>query len=292
MKPKISGANLSLEYENIESSLYKVSVSVVDIISQEAYDRIITNFEASTIVDIEKEAIDNLQRAMLHFAIYEHSIFLIAQIGNDGITVKKTDDNTTIYKYLQDELNQKLITTAWFWINQLIKLMNANTDVFTEWTNSVQKIELDKLPVSLSDFNKWVGVSASGGEYFMLSSSWIIREVWMDCVDSRKVEKSDAIIRALCYEVMGRACERLSYQVLPEPIRKDIDNEMSKTSKDKSSDYVKEKIAQKFRSKAETYWQAVDMQIKRAEIAAEKKTVQSQPIVGADRNEEDKFFCS
>ena len=75
MKPKISGANLSLEYENIESSLYKVSVSVVDIISQEAYDRIITNFEASTIVDIEKEAIDNLQRAMLHFAIYEHSIF-------------------------------------------------------------------------------------------------------------------------------------------------------------------------------------------------------------------------
>ena len=97
----------------------------------------------------------------------------------------------------------------------------------------------------MSDFNKWVGVSASGGEYFMLSSSWIIREVWMDCVDSRKVEKSDAIIRALCYEVMGRACERLSYQVLPEPIRKDIDNEMSKTSKDKSSDYVKEKNCSK-----------------------------------------------
>ena len=104
MKPKISGANLNLDYENIESSLYKVAVEITEIISQKAYDRLIQIFtgEYTTPDDDEKvktqdSAVDYLQRAMLHLCIYEHSIFLIAQIKNDGITVQKTDNDTTIY---------------------------------------------------------------------------------------------------------------------------------------------------------------------------------------------------
>ena len=41
---------------------------------------------------------------MLHFAVFEHTIFFITRVSNDGITVKKNDDETTAYKYQVDEL--------------------------------------------------------------------------------------------------------------------------------------------------------------------------------------------
>ncbi len=302
MKPKISGANLKLDFENIESSLYKVAVDMSELLSQGVYDRLMKIYdseyspaESEEKINIQKQAIDYLQRTMLHFAVYEHTIFLIAQIGNDGITVKKTDDQTTIFKYQQDELNLKLITTAWFWVNRLIKLMSENPDIFTEWADSEPSKNLTDLPVDLPNFNKWVGVATSGGEYFMISAAWIIREVWIDCVQSRfgkdaEIKKTDNITRAVCYEVLGRACERLAYSVLPEPIRKDIDNEMGKNHREKSDIYIKEKVSQALLSKAAIYWNAVDMEIKSAEIAEQRKTASSKPIIGTPkRTEGDKF---
>jgi hypothetical protein len=52
-------------------------------------------------------AVDFLQRAMLHFTL-------------------------TAYKYQTDELNNKLISTGWFWINQLIQYLNRHADDFPE----------------------------------------------------------------------------------------------------------------------------------------------------------------
>ncbi|MCL1942548.1 MAG: hypothetical protein FWF54_03240 [Candidatus Azobacteroides sp.] len=295
MKPKISGANLSLEFENIESSLYKVAATVPGNISQELYDRLVKNYINNTTDDKELTAVDYLQRAMLHFTVFEHVIFLIAQISNDGITTKKNDSETTIFKYQQDELNNKLITTGWFWMNQLIQFLNKNEEVFSEWAESKEKKAFDELPVNLSDFNKWVGVESTGGEYFMLSAGWIIREVWLDCVCSRieKPEKTDSISRAVCYEVMGRACERLAYSCLPEPVRRDIDNEMGKNHKQQADKDIRERIAEKFLIKARLYWNIVDLEIKKKEIAGQKKERSSQPVIGQKNiTEEDKFCLS
>lgn len=294
MKPKISGMNLSLDYYNIESSLYKVAAKMPEIISTDLYDRLAEAYPETTD-NKEKAAIDYLQRAMLHFAVYEHMIYLILHIGNDGITTKKTDSETTAYKYQTDDLNDNLLSTAWFWMNQLITFLNKNTDDFTEWTDSDQKKDYDSLPVRLSDFNKWVGVELTGGEFFMLSAGWIIREVWIDCVGSRKkdAEKTDAITRAVCYEVMGRACQRLAYSALPSPIRRDIDNEMSKNHRAQADQDIRKSVSVKFLTQASTYWNAVDMEIKKAHIAEQKKTHLSQPVIGERIiTEDDKFYCS
>jgi hypothetical protein len=294
MKPKISGMNLSLDYENIESSLYKVAAKMPDIISAELYDELADAYPTTT--DAKKiQAIDFLQRAMLHFAVYEHMIYLILHIGNDGITTKKTDSETTAYRYQTDDLNDNLLTTAWFWMNQLIGFLNKNLDDFIKWKDSDQKKDYDSLPIRLSDFNKWVGVELTGGEYFMLSTGWIIREVWMDCVSSRKkdAEKTDVITRAVCYEVMGRACQRLAYSALPSPIRRDIDNEMSKNHRAQADQDIRKNVAVKFITQASTYWNAVDMEIKKAQIADQKKTHLSQPVIGERIiTEDDKFYCS
>lgn len=295
MKPKISGLNLSLEYYNIESSLFKVAAKIPDTISRGMYDKIVEASSEESSEDKYKPAIDYLQRGMLHFAVYEHMIYLVLRISNDGITTKKTDSETTAYKYQTDELNNNLISTAWFWMNMLIQYLDEKEDDFPEWKNSDQKKEYDALPITLSDFNKWVGVEATGGEYFMMSAGWIIREVWIDCVQSRikKPEKTDAITRALCYEVMGRACQRLAYSNLPFPIRRDIDNEMGKNHRAQADKDIRERISEKFLNQSRSYWNAVDLEIKKKEIAEQKKTLASKPIIGENSiREDDKFYYS
>ena len=293
MKPKISGNNLSLEYDNIESSLVKVGADIARTLPQALIDRLVNKFESGNIPNPDATALDYLQRAWMHFTIFEHLIFLITRISNDGVTVKKNDDETTAYKYQTDQLNNKLITTAWFWMNLLIQFLNEHLTDFPEWADSDQKKEFSELPVDLSDFNRWVGVSLAGGEFFMISAGWIIREVWMDCVSSRLPDptKTDAIARAVCYEVMGRATQRLAYSALPEPIRIDIDNEMGKNHRAQADKYIKEYISGQFLQKASTYWNAVDMEIKKEEMEANRKTSGDSPILGERNfNESDKFF--
>ena len=296
MKPKISGANLSLEYDNLESSMMKVGADILQILPGKLIDRLVEKYLIGNAPEPDSTAIDYLQRAMLHFTVFEHTIFLITRVSNDGITIKKNDDETTAYKYQVDELNNKLITTAWFWMNQLIKFLNEHLTDFPEWADSEEKKTFDELPVDLSDFNRWVGVSLSGGEYFMMCAGWIIREVWIDCVRSRfsdPIVKTDAIARAVCYEVMGRATQRLAYSALPEPIRIDIDNEMGKNHRAKADEYIKEYVAKQFLQKALTYWNAVDLEIKQKDIQENRKTAGSRPIVGERLvTESDKFFVS
>jgi len=150
MKPKISGANLSLDYDNIESSLIKVGTEIARTLPQSPINRLVSAYLSASSKDPEATAIDYLQRAMLHFAVFEHTIFLITRVSNDGITIKKNDDEPTAFKYQVDELNNKLITTAWFWMNQLIQFLNDHLDDFPEWADSDQKKAFFELPPDFS----------------------------------------------------------------------------------------------------------------------------------------------
>jgi hypothetical protein len=230
---------------------------------------------------------------MLHFTIYEHKIYIILNVSNDGVTVKKNDDETTAFKYQEDEFVDNLLSTAWYWMDALIQYLNEHIADFPEWAESQQKKDSDALPVTLDDFNKWVGVEFAGGEYFILSAGWIIREVWFDCVCSRDKEpqKTDAIARAVCYEVMGRVCGRLACNCLPSPIRKDINNEMGKNHAAQADKDIREKVAVKFLTQANTYWNAVDLEYKKKAIADQKKTQLSRPIIGKPQVREDDKFC-
>lgn len=293
MKPKISGMNLSLEYFNIESSLMKTAAKIPATISKAQYVKLCEYAIEKNMSEVYHTAVDYLQRAMLHFAINEHLIYLTVRVSNDGITTKKNDDETTAYKYQTNDLSNDLITTAWFWMNQLIAWMNDHLDDFPEWKESDERNAYEELPVDINDFNKWVGVELAGGEAFMVNIAWIIREVWNDCVCSRfkDPEKTDAIARAVCYDVMGRACERLAYYLLPYPIRYDVNTEMGKNHAAQADKDIRERVAGKFVLKAKTYWNNVDMEIKQAEMEAQRATAADRPIVGEKNiKQSDKFY--
>jgi hypothetical protein len=291
MKPLVSGNNLTLNYDNIESSLAKVIIDIKKLLGS-IVDTLIQEFFDETTDDMQKSAIEYLQRALLHFTMYEHIIFLITRVGNDGVTVKKNDDETTVFKYQQDQLENQYISLGWFWINYLIQLMNENPNDFPDWTNSPQKTDLDELPVDLSDFERWVGLTV-GGEYFMINVSWIIREVWKDCILSRfdKPVKNNTIARAVCYEVMARACERLAYSCLPEPIRKDIDNEMGKNHRAEADKVIRNRISLIFFEKAQAYWNDLDLELKQKDIDEQKATPETPPVLGRQNiYPDDSFF--
>jgi len=305
MKPKFSGGNLTLEFENLESTLIKVGVEVSTLIGQALYDKIcdgtaVTSHEAVAgppiVIAITTEqadglnasAKDYLQRAMLHFTLYQNIIYLIAKIGNDGITVKKNNDETTIFKYQEVKLSNKLICDAWFWMNNLIKFLNDNADSFTDWKDSDQRKQYNSIPVKVADFAKFVGVS---DEYFFMSAMWLIREVWTECVQSRVKEpdKTDKLSRAVCYEVMARACLRLPYYSLPESVRLDINTEMSKDHAAQSDLNIKEKISAQFQTRADGYWSSFDNELVAAQAKTPVLNVSSEVYKSKAASKDDKF---
>lgn len=288
MKPKLSMAFKALEYENIESSIQKACVEMSDKLGSETYEAICAKPEEEEATDsgVKIEAIDYLQRAILHFALYHHIIYLIANVSNDGVTVTKSDDKTTIYKYQQDQLEENLIADAWFWLNRLIKLLNDNPEEFPSWKDSDAHKQMDDLPVSLSDFERYTGVS---DPTFLLYAGWIVREVYRECIKSRTKDASMSEVQkqAVCYDVMARACRRLAFHALPSPIRIDINNEMGKNHAAQADTTIREKVAGVFAEKAAAYWKAVDAEletIKEEQTATYKSTRQV--------SERDKFAVS
>lgn len=288
MKPKLSMAFKALEYENIESSIQKACVEMSDKLGSETYEAICAKPEEEEATDsgVKAEALDYLQRAILHFALYHHIIYLIANVSNDGVTVTKSDDKTTIYKYQQDQLEENLIADAWFWLNRLIKLLNDNPEEFPSWKDSEAHKQMEDLPVSLSDFERYTGVS---DPTFLLYAGWIVREVYRECIKSRTKDASLSEVQkqAICYDVMARACRRLAFHALPSPIRIDINNEMGKNHAAQADTTIREKVAGVFAEKAAAYWKAVDAEletIKEEQTATYKSTRQV--------SERDKFAVS
>jgi hypothetical protein len=80
---------------------------------------------------------------------------------------------------------------------------------------------------------------------------------------------------------MARACERLAYSCLPEPIRKDIDNEMGKNHRAEADKMIRNKVAILFAEKASAYWNDLDLELKQKDIEEQKATQQTQPILGS-----------
>ena len=100
-------------------------------------------------------------------------------------------------------------------MGKLIDVLNRDPENFKEWTDSGQKQELDELPISVQDFNRWLGIN---NLYFMIRVRWIIREVWMDSVEPRFGEVvderlRDKVSRAVVYSVMALACKRLAMPI-------------------------------------------------------------------------------
>ena len=275
LKRLVSGVNMGLEYDNIQSALYASGIKISELIGKEKYNDI-----ASGITEEDPEAggaLDILQRAMLHMSLHSHLIFLVTRIGNDGITIKEGDGEKTLYKYQADELKESLIKDYWLWLNQLIELVEMPSN----------------LPdcISSSDFKKFLGIDSS---YFIAKITPIVNE---EFEDNFKCRFSDAflttednkanIARALVYRSLYLAILRLPYEDLPDTIRRDIRNEYT-IKNPPSEKEVRNSLSDIYNKKALRYLTSLDL----AYSSFKSSGVGRKFIkIGSDINENDKF-CS
>ncbi len=282
IKRYVSSVNHSLEYANVESSLVRAAVDMRYLLTNEVYDKICDN-EISDEVEVSHSIKDMLIRSLLHITLYHHTIYLIANIGNEGITVYKGDDSTSIYKYQQDELEYRLVSDGWFWFNRLLFEL-AERDLYVPEQTS---------ELSLQDFTQYVGISDN---HYYIAVRWIIKEVWEQEVQSRicshkeTAEDSVRILallkRACCYEVVARSIERLSFFYLPDTLRKDLKNEHA--NKVTTPEDLKNKIVAVYHSQAEVYFASIDTELRSTpEICSEH--VAAQPFQPSAITEKDSF---
>ena len=81
------------------------------------------------------------------------------------------------------------------------------------------------------------------------------------------------------------------HSTLPEPIRKDIDNEIGKNQKAQAEENIRENVSLRFLKKAETYWSSLDLEIKKKEIEEQQKSLYDQPVLGERYIDESDKFC-
>ncbi|MBI9052465.1 MAG: hypothetical protein JEY96_01525 [Bacteroidales bacterium] len=143
IKPLMSGINVDFEFDNISSSIKKAKSDIIDVVGQDIWDLMINHYNSDnykvddqqneTFIRLDK-LVKYIQDPLVHFGMYRHFIWLIIRVGNSGVTVKKSNDETTAYKYLTDEAKNDLISTAWESINTLIEFLNKEATQYTEWT--------------------------------------------------------------------------------------------------------------------------------------------------------------
>lgn len=255
VKTMFSGANITLEFDNIQSTFAKVAVDMTKLLGKDLYEAICngTAAEGEDADNVSAILLSELKRAMLHYAIYHHVIYFIARISNDGITVRKDDNMTTIYRYQQQDLQEHLLDDGCFWTDSLYEYLNDNAISVPLWASSPAHDDHLQTPVTAHDLSIHVGIDSPS---FYSQIRWIIREVWSDLISSIGITSpSYNGVRAVCYEAVSRSCARLPYYSLPAFIRSQVDNEQTKMSD--SSEYVRTTLCDLYHSKAEAYMQQV-----------------------------------
>lgn len=264
-KPLLGGINTTLEYENVESSLQKAAMMFADHITETVYNAITTGTITS---DDGKNTVlgDLLKRALIHFGIYNSIDYLAVHIGNEGITTYKSDDQTTAYKYQTDELKSKLLNDGWFWMGKLIDRLNEYNPVL--WQNATKINGISDLQITALDMERYVGVSSV---VFIFFAASIIREVTNGSVKARGLALTDERVKeALCNEVMGKAIKRLPYNMLPDGVRADINNEQTKSNQENPESTIREKMGTLYLNRAADMWAVIDRTVSVAPAATYK----------------------
>jgi hypothetical protein len=185
IKPLLSGVNITFELENIRSSIVDAIDDITDVVGQDIYDKAIVHYEDTTNYNQDDETdprnirlndlVYRVQDSLINFAIYRHFIWLVLRIGNDGVTVKKNDSETTAYKYLTDEAKDALINSAWSKTSKLINFLNQQATAITIWAANTAYTTVSRIYVN-SKFYKCTIYHTSGESF--VTDNW--EEIFID----------------------------------------------------------------------------------------------------------------
>jgi hypothetical protein len=296
IKKAASQVAISIDIDNLRTSLEGVEDDFRDIIGDAAYDDILSHYSTppeETDADMDT-LLRYLQSAMAHMALYHHFVFMQIDIGNNGITTYKSDNKTTAFKYQTDEAKEKLLNIAWKQMSRLIDKMDDME--YVPWQNSTQYTEMqDLLFENYRDFNKYFDIGRNASFYIRLR--YILKnEVLDDIIDSMNIDldtASDKLTKMLkkyvAYKVMSVACLRFDYHFLPEAIRSSFSNEHNRKDRYNDKETVREKVVNGIAQKAEKYLRDIELY----QYSKDNDTVDAEHMnenFAIDNNKDKKYF--
>lgn len=154
IKPHVAGVNATFEISLLHSSLLLAADEIKNIISEAMYEKIIQHFiYIESLEDYDKDAetdvniirlnllLDFCQGAIANFSFYHHFPFILAEIGNHGVTIVNEENRKTVGKSLSDELKESFVKIAWLNADKMITFLNKEATIWSIWTpNSIYKV--------------------------------------------------------------------------------------------------------------------------------------------------------
>lgn len=152
IKSSLSQINIDFDIANVQNSFIKASDLIKDIISPAMWQLMIDHYNSDNYqatpepVEDGEEAdpmtavyalldtlVKKVQDPLANFGMAEHFVWLMLRISNGSVTVAKSENETTAFKYLTDEAKEQLIETAYMFCNQLVDFINENATPWTTW---------------------------------------------------------------------------------------------------------------------------------------------------------------
>jgi len=264
LKRAMSGVDLKLDIENIQSSLERVPNDLIEVIGLSVYTAMIGHY--NTPNEAETEVWDMLvtlcQKAMFNLALYKHFIWLQIRVSNSGVTTYKGTDETTAYKYQTDEAKETLLDSWGDFVSQIVDHLNANEDVFTAWPDTDQyKAQANQLFTGYREFCKVANISPADAAFYIRVAD-LIGDITADEVEPMlkvaDLEKTDSKFRKVqkfvAFRTLSLSATQFDVTAMPKPIRQVAMNEMNSKNA-QSFDFIKGKLSAHYKAEAESWLQ-------------------------------------
>lgn len=295
IKKYVRGIDAAQELSSFAPVYRPAAKKLINLVGQETYHVLkeyITTPPQNPIPVLDT-AVDYTRAALANLMAISWFKF---DAGQRNATDKK------LYRYQEDQTIEAYLENAWAELDQLINLMEKDIQKeledetltyetpFMEFSDHPTYKLRDKLYITnTSEFHAFYNIDSSS--YFYYNSVFIQQEVENENIRPRFKEKPTdndmlyLVKKAIAFETMSIACQRLDYTELPKGIRNDIVKEVQGNKGDAVS--IKQALAVHLHNKAVEYLGKIDIRQK-SEASATAPVIPDENV----NKESNKFYLS
>lgn len=278
----MSGVDLNLDMENIQSSLNRVPNDLIEIIGLSVYNEMMAHFETpkENNVDVWDDLVSLCQKAMFPLALYKHFIWLQIRVSNNGVTTVKNDNETTAYKYQTDEAKESLLDSWGDFVSQIIDHLNANENVITQWPLTSQyAAQSNSLFKDYREFCRVANIRPADAAYYIRVSD-IVNDITADevetLIDVSELEATDKKLskarKFVAFRTLSLSAIQFDVSAMPASMRRVVIDKLNGKNSPEY-DFVKKNLSGHYKQQAEEWLQKLTNDILADEESANDEDV-------------------
>jgi hypothetical protein len=295
IKAYIRGIDASADITSFAPVYRPAAKKFVNLVGQKTYDLLAEHIETPPT-----PAVEELDAAVEYSRAALANLMAIPWFDFDSGSRNATDKK--LYRYQEDKIIEAYLENAWAELDQLISYIEADIakaaadesptpyeTPFEDFAESELYTQRNGFYIkSAAEFNKLYNINSSS--YFYYNVADIMREVENENIKPRFKEASDdtdmlwLVKKAIAFETMSIACQRLDYTELPKGIRNDIIKEIGASVNRNELGSVKGNLATMLHNKALEYFGKIDLSL-------QSSASEDAPVVpDAEVNSEDNKY--